>query len=162
MFSAIVLSLSILSCKNENSGNNSQKAAAGEKSETITITQTKVDVVDKIEPGKIENVTLSYSELTLDNEDLGNTTETLKSGSELYLNGCNIQKIKNIKIKGFGNHLTLTIKSPDGAVIFEKKDFTIDRSITLTEKDKIEIGSLSVAQAGKILFTSQLLVSGCN
>jgi hypothetical protein len=54
-----------------------------------------VDVVDKIEPGKIENVTLSYSELTLDNEDIGNTTETLKSGSELYLNGCNIQKIKN-------------------------------------------------------------------
>jgi hypothetical protein len=162
MFSAIVLSLSILSCKNENSGDKSQKVALGEKKKTASITQKKEDVVNKIEKGKIENVSLTYSELTLNNEDLGSITETLKNGSEIYLNGCNTQSIKNIKIEGIGDHLTLTIKSLDGKVIFEKKDFSIDKSITMSERDKIVLGSLSITQASKTLFQNQVLVSGCN
>lgn len=157
-----LLYLSLLGCRVENSGDNSQKVTDIEKKKTGTNTQETEDVVNKIEKGKIENVSLTYSELTLNNEDLGSITERLKNGSEIYLNGCNTQRIKNIKIEGIGDHLTLTIKSLDGKVIFEKKDFSIDKSITMSERDKIVLGSLSITQASKTLFQNQLLVSGCN
>ncbi len=158
----MLLSISMVGCSEENSAEKTDKGAVDEKKDTTSIKETTFDVEDKIEPGKIQKVTLTYSESTLDNEHLGNLTETLKNGSELSLNGCNSQKIKNLKIEGVGNHLTLSIKSSDGKVIFEKKDFAIDKSITLTEKDKVGFGSITITQENKNLFKNAILISGCN
>ena len=163
MISALMLlSISMVSCSGDNSAEKTDKGAVNEKKDTTATKETNVEVEDKIEPGKILKVTLTYSESTLDNEDLGNLTETLKNGSELYLNGCNTQKIKNIKIEGAGNHLTLSIKSSDGTVIFEKKDFSIDKSITFTEKDKVALGSITITQENKNLFKNTISISGCD
>jgi hypothetical protein len=156
----MLLSISMVSCSGDNSADKFDKGAVSEKKDTTTTKETNVE--DNIEPGKIQKVTLTYSESTLDNEDLGNLTETLKNGSELYLNGCNTQKIKNIKIEGSGNYLTLSIKSSDGRVIFEKKDFSIDKSITLTEKDKVALGSITITQENKNLFKNAISISGCD
>ena len=163
MISALMLlAISIVSCSEENSTEKTNKETVNEIKDTIATKEINAEVEDKIEPGKIQKVTLTYSESTLDNEDLGNLTETLKNGSELYLNGCNTQKIKNIKIEGTGNHLTLSIKSSDGKVIFEKKDFSIDKSITLTEKDKVALGTITITQENKNLFKNVISISGCN
>lgn len=157
----MLLSISMVSCSDANSAEKTDKGAVNENKDTTATKETNVEVKDKIEPGKIQKVTLTYFESTLDNEDLGIRTEILKNGSELYLNGCNTQKIKNIKIEGSGNHLALSIIS-DGIVIFEKKDFSIDKSITLTENDKVGFGSITITQANKILFNHSISISGCN
>lgn len=159
--SLMLLSISMVSCSDANSAEKTDKGAVNENKDTTATKETNVEVKDKIEPGKIQKVTLTYSESTLDNEDLGILTEILKNGSELYLNGCNTQKIKNIKIEGSGNHLTLSIIS-GGIVIFEKKDFSIVKSITLTENDKVDFGSITITQANKILFNHSISISGCN
>jgi hypothetical protein len=153
----MLLSISMLSCSQENSAEKTDKGAVNEDKDT-----TAIKAEDKVEPGKIVKVTLTYSESTLDNEDLGNLTETLENGAELYLNGCNTQKIKSIKIEGAGNHLTLSIKSSDDKVIFEKKDFSIDKSITLTEKDNVALGSITITQENKDLFKNAISISGCD
>lgn len=157
----MLLSISMVSCSDANSAEKTDKGAVNENKDATATKETNVEVKDKIEPGKIQKVTLTYFESTLDNEDLGILTEILKNGSELYLNGCNTQKIKNIKIEGSGNHLALSIIS-DGIVIFEKKDFSIDKSITLTENDKVDFGSITITQANKILFNHSISISGCN
>jgi hypothetical protein len=158
----IVLLISMVSCSDANSADKTDKRAVSENKDTTAIKETNVEVEDKIEPGKILKVTLTYSESSLDNEYSVDLTEILKNGSELYFNGCNTQEINNIKIEGSGNHLTLSIKSSDGSVIFEKKDFSIDKSITLTEKDKVALGSITITQENKNLFKNTIYISGCN
>lgn len=157
----MLLSISMVSCSDANSAEKTDKGVVNENKDTTATKETNVEVKDKIEPGKIQKVTLTYFESTLDNEDLGIRTDILKNGSKLYFNGCNTQKIKNIKIEGSGNHLALSIIS-DGIVIFEKKDFSIDKSITLTENDKVDFGSITITQANKILFNHSISISGCN
>ena len=113
---------SLISCIGDNGNNNTKKVALEEKKDSITIEQTKVIIEDKIEPGIIKKVNITYSSKSIENEDMGNTTESVKNGGVLLLNGCNTDEIKKIKIEGSGNKLTLTISS-NGKVFLKKRIF---------------------------------------
>ena len=162
IFGAMIFTFaSLISCNEDNGNNNAEKVALKEKKDSIIIEQTKVIIEDKIEPGIIKKVNITYSSKSIENEDMGNTTESVKNGGVLLLNGCNTDEIKKIKIEGSGNKLTLTISS-NGKVFFEKKDISIDDFISLTEKDGIGFGDITITQQNKTLFKNKLSISGCN
>ena len=101
IFGAMIFTFaSLISCNEDNGNNNAEKVALKEKKDSIIIEQTKVIIEDKIEPGIIKKVNITYSSKSIENEDMGNTTETLKNGGVLLLNGCNTDEIKKIKIEG--------------------------------------------------------------
>ncbi len=91
----------------------------------------------------------------------------LKNNGTSYYNGCFDQELQELIIKGSAKNITCVIKCKNDKVIYEKKNFDIDGSITITTKDGQKIDRLFygskifINQNDSVLFSHTNINSGC-
>ncbi|MFZ4402303.1 MAG: hypothetical protein ACOYO1_19895 [Bacteroidales bacterium] len=126
-----------------------------------------INIYSQSKPGKINKVQITYKEKGIDSEETSDGTEILPNKGTSNFDGCLRQELKELIIQGLAKKISIVIKDNKGKIIFEKKDFDINGSITFTKNDKKDIdvlfygSSIIIKQNTTTLFNFKITNSGC-
>jgi len=115
----------------------------------------------KNDKAEVISAKIIYDEVSLEGE-VHREESNIANGDSIWLNGCNNFELKQLKLQGTGNNLTLIIRELFKGDVYKREGIDLSKGITITNKDIQSIGEIEVLEGKKNVFKVTFETSGCN
>lgn len=114
----------------------------------------------KTDKAEVISAMISYDEVSLEGQ-VHREESNIANGDSIWLNGCHTFKLKQLKLQGTGNNLTLKIRDLFKGDVYKREGIDLSKGITITDKDIQSIGEIEILQGKKNIFKVTFETSGC-